>query len=276
MKTQVETLSERIKTIAVAAIILPAAIFLLLAKTSYAASATWVASPVNGDWNTAANWTAGGPPNGSGDIATFGTSNQTALSFSANITTSAINYSPGASAFNLTISPPVSLTISGPGITNNSGITQTFIAGGYTGDILFANSASAGSLTSFSGIGSSVVNGFGGGVQFIQNSTADHGLFSTSGGMVSGAFGGFVGFYDNASADHATVNNSGAAVTGATGGETDFFPVRRLITAFSPTTAGSTKRPGGLPISTTTRARVREPSSTTETTSFRCTAEDIV
>src|SRR6266699_5551091 len=64
-----------------------AAILTLLlstASSSFAGSATWKASPATGDWNTAGNWSAGGPPNGSADTATFATSNRTGVSLSAN------------------------------------------------------------------------------------------------------------------------------------------------------------------------------------------------
>src|SRR5205823_1426184 len=55
--------------------LLAAPVLLLSIQTSHAGSATWQATPATGDWNTAANWTAGGPPNGSADTATFASSN---------------------------------------------------------------------------------------------------------------------------------------------------------------------------------------------------------
>ena len=72
-------------------------LFLLLAQSSFAGSATWLASPAAGDWNTAGNWTAGGPPNGSADTATFATSNITGVSISAFAEVTGVVFNAGAS-----------------------------------------------------------------------------------------------------------------------------------------------------------------------------------
>ena len=40
----------------------------------HAGSATWSANPINGNWNTAANWMPNTVPNGPADTATFATS----------------------------------------------------------------------------------------------------------------------------------------------------------------------------------------------------------
>ena len=66
-----------------------------------AGSATWKASPTNGDWNTAANWTPTTIPNGVSDVATFGASNQTSVTASLSTEVSTIVFNPGASAFNI-------------------------------------------------------------------------------------------------------------------------------------------------------------------------------
>ena len=107
--------------------LLPALVLLLTIQTSHAGSATWLATPATGDWNTAANWTAGGPPNGSTETATFASSNITGVSLSASTEVNGIVFDAGASPF--TITPNLgftgfTLTISGVGITNNSGIGQ--------------------------------------------------------------------------------------------------------------------------------------------------------
>ena len=100
---------------------------LLTVTEALAGSATWNLNPTSGDWNTAANWTPATIPNGPADIGTFSSSSRTSLSLSAATEVSEIVFNPGASAF--TIAPKASdqvnvLTISGAGITNNSGITQ--------------------------------------------------------------------------------------------------------------------------------------------------------
>src|SRR5207244_4406702 len=129
--------------------LLPALVLLLSIQTSHAGSATWLAAPATGDWNTATNWTAGGPPNGSADTATFASSSTTGVSLSANTEVNGIVFNADASAFTITASPTFTLTLSGAGITNNSGIPQNFVtavngAGGF-GTIAFTNSATAGS-----------------------------------------------------------------------------------------------------------------------------------
>ncbi len=116
-----------------------AAIFLLLISArsnAFGGSATWLASPTTGDWNTAGNWTAGGPPNTTG------------VSVSQFTVLNGIVFNAGASAFMIETGTNV-LRFDGVGITNNSGITQNFVAGfeatGSYGLISFNNSATAGS-----------------------------------------------------------------------------------------------------------------------------------
>ena len=113
---------------------------LSVALNAHAASATWNLNPSNGDWNTAGNWTPATVPNGSTDTATFDVSNQTSLTLSANTEVNGIVFNAGASAFTIALSGGLTLTLSGTGITNNSGITQNFIA--TDGAIVFNNSRS--------------------------------------------------------------------------------------------------------------------------------------
>src|SRR3989442_10469749 len=134
--------------------LLPTFLLLLTIQSSHAGSATWKASPATGDWNTATNWTAGGPPNGTADTATFATSNKTSVSLSADTEVNGIVFNAGASAFTITASSTFGLIISGVGITNNSGIVQNFVTLldqnlGNNFVIQFRNSATAGSLTAF-------------------------------------------------------------------------------------------------------------------------------
>ena len=102
---------------------------MLLPTLAHAGSATWNASPRNGDWNNAANWTPTTVPNGPDDVATFGISSRATVSLSAATEVSSIVFTPGASAFTISVPPlPAMLTISGVGITNNSGKGQTLQA----------------------------------------------------------------------------------------------------------------------------------------------------
>ena len=198
-----------------------------LFPTAEAGSATWLASPVNGDWNTATNWTAGGPPNGPSDMAFFGTSNTTAVSLSANTEVNGTMFNAAGSAFTITASPMFTLTISGAGMTNNSGTTQNFVADidvlGNFGTIAFTNSATAGSLTAFTANGSTIEGAPGGAIQFSgprlqachlhrlrrrwTRHTRQHWQFSgtsTAGNATFTAYGGTNGTY--------TVNSEGGLV----------------------------------------------------------------
>jgi hypothetical protein len=155
-----------------------ATILMLSAQTSMAqhGSATWLASPPNNIWGDPLNWTSGGPPNGPSDTATFANSNSTSPDAEF-IEVNGIIFASGASAY--TIGTATSLTISGVGITNLSGITQNL---GGSGSIIFTNSASAGSRTAFPS-----------NTLFHNNSTAAYGTFSDA-----------VSFTDSSSADNAT------------------------------------------------------------------------
>ena len=76
---------------------------LATASSSFAGSATWLASPANTDWNSAANWTAGGPPNGSdghGNVRDL--QYQDAPSSRQTTEVNGIVFNPGASAFTIT------------------------------------------------------------------------------------------------------------------------------------------------------------------------------
>lgn len=130
--------------------ILSAVLLLLSAQYSDAGSATWNLNPTSGDWFTGSNWTPATVPNGPDDTATFGVSNITFVStgYFNSAEVNGIVFDPGASAYTITFL--TTLTISGVGITNNSGTTQAFSAGyDGSGSISFTNSATAGSLTAF-------------------------------------------------------------------------------------------------------------------------------
>lgn len=127
-------------------------ILLRSAQSGFAGSTTWRLSPPSGDWNTANNWMPKTVPNGLSDIATFGVSNITNVSLSALIEVSGSTFTAGASQFSISVEPTFLLTISGPGIANNSGVSQNFVTlveGANAGAVQFMNGATAGGLTSF-------------------------------------------------------------------------------------------------------------------------------
>ena len=135
--------------------LLAAGLILFCTTNIRASSATWKVNPDDGDWNSANNWSAGGPPNGPNDTAFFGMSNRTDLFLTAaNTEVNGITYNADASAFTLT-NLAFTLTISGVGVTNNSGTMQNFVVenrlnGGF---FRFTNSATAGNLTTFTNRG---------------------------------------------------------------------------------------------------------------------------
>jgi autotransporter-associated beta strand protein len=151
----------------------PTLVFLLIAAaTVFADSATWNLNPASGDWNIAANWTPATVPNGPADTAQFGVSNTTGVSISDPTEVNGIQFNPGASAFTITAPPTLTLTLSGVGITNNSGATQNFVTtadgAGNHGSINFSNSATAGNATLIANGGT---GGAGGLMQFSANSS---------------------------------------------------------------------------------------------------------
>src|SRR2546421_2929926 len=98
---------------------------LTIAMNVRAGSATWSLNPTSDDWNTASNWMPNTVPNGPADVATFENSNEPNLFLSAVTEVSEVVFNPGASAFTITTTDVnIPLIISGPGVTNNSGITQ--------------------------------------------------------------------------------------------------------------------------------------------------------
>jgi Passenger-associated-transport-repeat/PEP-CTERM motif len=206
-----------------------AALLLLLSapSTTFAGSATWSPAPGSGDWNTPGNWVIGGPPNGPLDTATFAISTQTAVSISANTEVNGITFNAAASAFTITASPGFALSISGLGITNNSGITQNFVtavgSAGAVGSVQFTNSATAGSMTVFTNKGGAVNGVAGGGTEFFNTSTAGNGTFTNNSGTVNGALGGDTQFNNTSTAGNGTFTNNGGTVGGAGNDVTAFF-----------------------------------------------------
>ena len=208
-------------------------LLLSMQSATFADDGTWV-SILSTDWNTNANWVGGPgyPGTTAGNTATFhDLSDVTSLFVSATPANSiaAITFDAiETHSFTITVNPAVALTISGAGITNNSGITQNFVTAvdgsGDQGVIVFSNSATAGVGTFFSNTGSGFSSASGGVTQFNNTSTAGSGTFTNNGATVSGAFAGFTDFNNTSTAGSATITNNGATVSGAfAGGFTEFF-----------------------------------------------------
>jgi autotransporter-associated beta strand protein len=202
---------------------------------AYADSATWNLNPTSGDWNTAANWTPPTVPNGPTDVATFARSSIKSLRFSGAMTEVAeIVFNQGANTFKIIADSSlaqtnVTLSISGPGLTNNSGVTQNLVAGpsvfpGGVGIIEFLNAATAGDGTVLTALGSATDGAFGGSViYFYDTSTAGNASIVAEGARGrDDAGGGNVFFYNNATAANATFTATGSMALGGGGGEIFF------------------------------------------------------
>ena len=130
-----------------------ALILMLCIQDSYADSAAWNLNPGSDDWNTAANWTPNGVPNGTFpngpfDIARFAQSNITEVSLSAETNVASIVFDANASAFTINTESQL-LRLEGAGIVNNSGIAQNIVAGRPFGLIGFFNNSSAGTNVTY-------------------------------------------------------------------------------------------------------------------------------
>jgi fibronectin-binding autotransporter adhesin len=193
-------------------------------NTSYAGSGTWILNPVNGDWNTAGNWSSNTVPNGL-DTATFGVSNQTDISFSAGTSVGTIVFNPGASSYDITC-PADQLFTLNYGISNASSVSQNFAATagevGSGGIIQFVLAATAGSVTTFTQEGATLAAGAGGITQFVDQASAESAELINGGGTVAGDGGGQTQFYNGSSADAATITNKAGLAVGASGGVTFF------------------------------------------------------
>jgi autotransporter-associated beta strand protein len=215
---------------------------LLIALHSFAGSATWKLDPVDGTWGNPANWEEGTFPNGPDDIATFNASNQTAVRLSIFGTeVSQLIFNPDASVFSITITEGATqggdLTISGPGITNNSGSTQYFVVddrlylekGATAGDMTFftvnANSfiylSEKASLShgTFLIDNSEVKFGYGGTIAFFEQSTAADAIITLNGGDIPGGGSGQIDFFDSASAANGVFVLNGGTAVNAEGGD---------------------------------------------------------
>jgi autotransporter-associated beta strand protein len=236
-----------------------AAVALLLAwasPVSHAATSTWLSSSLGNDWNNSADWLSNTIPNGPGQIATFGISNNTFLAVTANTEVDSIIFNSGASSYTITSASNVTLEIDGAGIINNSGTTQTFVATGLNVNapgILFNGSATAGNATliangaaasgdnsgivTFTGsstAGTSTITNLGtsiysnssynGGITFfLGNSNAGNAHVTLNPGTGSSGLGGGLAFENSASAASGVFTILGSSLGDTFGGQMDFY-----------------------------------------------------
>ena len=220
MKTKTKITAYIIHSIAAAALLLPAQI-------SLAGSATWLSSPQDSAWENANNWTPGGPPNGSSDIASFAQSSQRDVNVSASEEVNSIVFASASASFTLHVSPfgasGGELIISGTGVSNNSSVLQTFVARN-EGQIIFTNASTAASAHM------SIVNGgFSISSEDSTGSTIFNNTSSAAGASIenfdASGFNGDIGrtiFNGASTADHASVRNHGPGGSHGAGGQTIF------------------------------------------------------
>ncbi len=164
-------------------------LILFVSSVACAESAQWSHNPVSGDWNTPANWTPAIVPNGPADIAVFGPTNGTAVSLSQDTEVNGITFTSAATnPYTIGVGADLVLTLSGAGVTNNSGITQV-LSCNEGGEILFANNASA---------SNTLITSYQGWLQFSNSSTAAAAEIENSGSIL---------FSNSASAGGANIIN---------------------------------------------------------------------
>jgi autotransporter-associated beta strand protein len=196
--------------------------------SAYAGSGTWLANPVDNNWNNPANWSSGTVPNSSTDIATFSVSAITGISVADHTFVGGIVFSQGANSFTITNLPIDTLGFwFFGGITNESNVTQNFVVpsddAGNASYFSFSEGANAGDGINFTVKANPISGSFAPAVQFELGALAGSATFYNEGGSASGASGGRTNFfYSQTSADQCTIINDGATASGATGGATFF------------------------------------------------------
>src|SRR6188474_2780585 len=202
------------KTTAFIVYSIAATVLALSAQISLAGSATWLSSPQDSAWENANNWTPGGPPNGSSDVATFAQSSQRDVNVSTSEEVNSIVFTSNSNSFSLHISPGGAfggeLIISGTGVINNNSVLQTF----YTrneGQIIFNNASRAASahMSIFNGGFSGLGDDTTGRTTFNDRSSAGGAAIVNS---EATGFNGDIGrtiFNGASTADHASITNYG-------------------------------------------------------------------
>jgi hypothetical protein len=240
-----------------------AAVLLVSAQVSLAASATWLASPQDSAWENLSNWTPGGPPNGPSDMATFAQSSQTNVNISTSVEVNSIIFTSNSNSFTFNISPfgalGGELIISGTGVINNNTVSQTFETRN-RGQIIFNNGSTAasahmsisngGAFPPEDSTGSTIFNGtssaggasiknFSAELDFYGDigrtifngaSTADHASISNYGAGGSHGYGGQTIFHDTSTAANASIDNLGSGPASTAGSA--------LTTFYDASTAG--------------------------------------
>jgi len=190
------------------------------APSARAQNASWLVSPGSGDFNTAANWSPAAVPTGT---ASFGFSNTTALSFSADTSIGGFTLNSGASAYNFTVGAGRTVTFTGAGITINGGsatFTNAYIvnfdnastAGTATinnnNTLAFHNSATAGGSTIVNNDFLQFFDGTSAGSSTLTNNNNTSFFATSTAGSANITNSSVVAFYQTSTAGSATINNN--------------------------------------------------------------------
>jgi len=206
-------------------------------ESSFAGSATWNATPTSQYWSNPDNWTPATVPKETEDTATFDVSSITSLD-QMYLSVGSIVFNPGASAYTLNPFNPFIATMGGPGIINNSGVTQNIKVPAvpqFVGDeesynlLVFANNATAGNMVQYTVYGSSCADGKtddAGWIMFDNNATAGSASFivfsGTKGFYDCHGGAGAVDFIGTSSAGNAMFINNGGRVRDGNEAHTSF------------------------------------------------------
>jgi uncharacterized protein with beta-barrel porin domain len=191
------------------------------ASPAAAQDATWLATPGSGDFNTAANWNPATVPTGT---ALFGTSNTTALSFSADTTIGGWTFNAGASNYTFSNIGQM-VQFNGAGIVVNGGsasLTTRFLnffnastAGSATITnqlyLIFNDNSTAGSASITNNFLTRFNGGTAGNANITNNAGADLEFMGGTAGnstIVNTTFGTFR-FFGTTTAGSATITNNG-------------------------------------------------------------------
>lgn len=196
-------------------------------------SSTWNGG--SSDWADGANWTDGVPggavwDNGSewvvsGPGAYFSNTGVTTLDYVSSGGLNDLTFAAGANAYTFNIDARTEMTFTG-GITNNSGVTQTFNTVtdfNASSRLKFLNDATAGNDTVFNMVGGVMRLSWGSDLVFWGHSSAGGATINQFGGEVYLANGGGTFFRESSSAGASTINNFGTNVVGGGGGAVKFW-----------------------------------------------------
>ena len=200
----------------------------LLGQVSRASTVSWLANPVDNNWNNPANWSTGRVPISSDEVR-LGASAIRDLTIPEPAGVFDLVFEADAEAYTITAQPGASLGFSS-NLINESTFEQNFIAasdgtepaffgctgssdnndGTITGPITFTQQAGNG--------GSGLQTIF----QFVFYDAGDATIHNLGASVAGGSGGLTTFFYTGTSAANSTIINDGATAAGATGGQTEF------------------------------------------------------